>query len=72
MLLLEGGRGLDHHENPFKHMETALVLAIVTPSKSRSHHHIHSALSHHLPSGGRYLPIYSAYVEKENELVRVL
>ena len=60
MLLLEGGRGLDHHENPFQHMETAPVLATTAPTKSRSHHHKNSALSHHLPGGGIYLPIYSA------------
>ena len=55
MLLLEGGRGLDYHGSPFQHMETTLVLETVTPTKSRSCHHRHSALSHNLLGGGRYL-----------------
>ena len=60
MLLLEGGQGLDHHGNPSQHMETTLVLVTTAPTKSRIHHHIHSTLSHLLPGGGIYLPIYSA------------
>ena len=60
MLLLEGGRGLHHPGNPFQHMETTPKLSTDAPTKSRSHHHRHSTLSHHLPRGGRYLPIYSA------------
>ena len=57
MLLLDGGQGLGHHENPSQHMETAPVLVTTAPTKSRSHHLIHSSLSHLLPGGGRYLPI---------------
>ena len=54
MLLLEGGQGLDHLENPSQHMETTPLLATTAPTKSRSHHRIHSALSH------LYLPTCSA------------
>ena len=60
ILLLEGGQGLDHHENPSQHMETAQVLETTAPTKSRSHRHIHFALNHLLPGGGRYIPIYLA------------
>ena len=72
MLLLEGERGLYHHGNPSQHMETAPVLETTTPIKGRSHHHIHSALNHLLPSRGRYLPIYSAQADEEKKLVGVL
>ena len=72
MLLLEGGQCLDHLRNPSQHMETAPVMETIAPTKSRSRHHRHSALSHHLPGGGRYLPIYSSQDDEENELVRVL
>ena len=33
MLLLEGGQGLYHHENPSQHMETAPALAMPLPPK---------------------------------------
>ena len=60
MLLLEGGQGLGHLEIPCRHMETALVPVAVTPTRCRSHHHIHYALYVLLLDGGICLPICSA------------
>ena len=71
MLLLEGGKGLGHLENPSQHMETAQVLVTTTPTKSRSHHRTHSALSHLLLDGGICLPICSAEADMEIGLVGV-
>ena len=72
MLLLEGEQGLDHLKNPSQHMETYLVMVTTAPTKIISHHHIHSAQSHLLPSGGRYLPTYSVYADREKIIVMVL
>ena len=71
MLLLEGGQGLDHLENPCRHMETALVPVAVAPTRYRNHHHIHYAMCLLLLDGGRCLPIYSALADVEIELVEV-
>ena len=60
MLLQEGGQGQYHLGNLTQHMETTPRLVIVAPTKSRSRRHKHSGLIHHLPSGGRFLPTYSA------------
>ena len=54
MLLHEVGQGRCHLGNPSQHMENAPVLATAAPTKSRSRHHKHSALSH------LYLPTCSA------------
>ena len=71
MLLLEGGQGLDHLENPWRHMETALMSVVVAPTKCRSHHRIHSALCLLLLNGGRCLPICSPLADVEIGLVEV-
>ena len=60
MLLLEGVQGLDHLKNPFRHTETALVSVVAAPTRSRSHHRTHTALSLLLLDRGRCLPICSA------------
>ena len=59
MLLQEGGQGRCHLRNLSQHMEIVLVLVAVTPTISRSRHHIHSEPIHRLPSGGRFPPTYS-------------
>ena len=71
MLLLEGGQGLDHLENPFRHMETALMLVASAPTRSRSHHRTHFALNLLLLDRGRCLPICSDLVDVETRLVGV-
>ena len=71
MLLLEGGQGLDHLENPCRHTETSLVPVAVAPTRCRSHHRIHSALCLLLLDGGRCLPICSALADMEIGLVEV-
>ena len=71
MLLLEGGQGLDHLENPCWHTETTLVLVAATRTRSRSHHHTHCALNLLLLDGGRCLPICSSLADVEIELVEV-
>ena len=71
MLLLEGGQGLDHLENPCQCMETALVPVAITPTRYRSHHRTHYALCLLLLDGGRCLPICSALADVEIGLVGV-
>ena len=71
MLLLKGGQDLDHLENACRHMETTLVLVAITPTRYRSHHHIHSALCLLLLDGGICLPICSALADVEIGLVEV-
>ena len=41
MLLVKGGKGHCHLENPSQHMENTLVLVVVVPTIGRSHHHRH-------------------------------
>ena len=71
MLLLEGGQGLGHLENPCRHMETALVPVAVAPTRYRIHHRTHYALCLLLLDEGRCLPIYSALDDVEIGLVDV-
>ena len=71
MLLLEGGQGLDHLENPCQHMKTTLVLVATAPTKCRSHDRTHSIMYLLLLDGGRCLPIFSASADVEIRLVRV-
>ena len=71
MILLEGGQGLDHLENPCRHTETALVSVAAAPTRCRSHHRIHYAVSLLLLDGGRCLPICSALTDVEIRLVGV-
>ena len=71
MLLLEGGQGLDHLENPCRHMETSIVPVAVIPTRYRNHHHIHYALSLLLLDEGRCLPICSILADVEIGLVEV-
>ena len=53
-------------------METAPRLETIAPTKSRSHHHRHSALIHHLLGEGKYLPTLLAQDDEENKLVVAL
>ena len=71
MLLLEGGQGLGHLESPCRHMETALMLVAVVPTRYRNHHRIHYALCLLLLDGGRCLPICSALANADIGLVEV-
>ena len=71
MLLLEGGQGLDHLENPCRDMETTLVPVVVVPTRYINHHHTHYALCLLLLDGGRCLPICSASADMEIGLVEV-
>ena len=71
MLLMEGGQGLGHLENPCRHMETALVPVAVATTRYRSHHCTHFALCLLLLGGGRCLPICSALDDVEIGLVGV-
>ena len=59
LLLKEGGKGHCHPKNPTQHMETSLVLVVVTPTIGRSHHRTRSEPIHRRPGGGRFLPTYS-------------
>ena len=59
MLLREGGQGHCHPVNPYQHMETTPMLVVVAPTIGRIHHHKHSELIHHSPSGEIFLPTYS-------------
>ena len=58
MLLQEGGQGQCHLRSLSQYMEIVLVLVVVAPTISRSHHRIHSESIHCLPSEGIFFPTY--------------